>query len=321
MASPNPGKAIPSSGTSCRKFGAVLAIGVLPVFLAAQPREDVFIVMLGTGTPNPDPERAGPSLAIIVNSRSYVVDAGVGVVRRAAQAARNGFPSLNSEGLTHLFLTHLHSDHTVGYPDFIFTPAVTGRLTALDVYGPAGTNKMTKFLLKAYKRDLDIRLRKGLEPAVPEAYKIHVHEIHHDGLVFEEQDKSVKVYAFRVRHGNLREAYGYKFVISSGKTIVVSGDTTYSDQLIANAMGCDILIHEAYSALGLTHRTAAWQRYHSSFHTSAVDLGKIAAQVKPRVLVVYHGLPFGATTESMVSEIRQNFSGSVIYAADLQVIR
>ena len=277
------------------------------------------VVMLGTGTPNPDPDRSGPSVAVIAGNRSYVVDAGPGVVRRAAAAARLGFPQLESRGLTTLLLTHLHSDHTAGYPDFLLSPAVTGRQGALDVYGPPGLAAMTRDLKKAYRADLDIRLHKGLEPAIAAAYVARPHEIRKDGVVLEAPDVTVE--AFRVNHGTMRDAFGYKFTLAGGKSIVISGDTTYSENLIARAMGCDILVHEVYSAEALSRRTPEWQRYHSAFHTSAVDLGKIAARVRPRVLVLYHALPFGGPAEQIVTEIRRSYAGELVFAKDLDVIR
>src|ERR1700744_1921983 len=128
------------------------------------------VVLLGTGTPTADPERSGPSLAIIVNNVSYVVDCGPGVVRRAgAAAAKYDIPSLRPAGLSHLFITHLHSDHTIGYPDFILTPAVLRRSTPLQVYGPKGLQNMTDHILAAYKEDIDIRLN-GLEHGKPGGY-------------------------------------------------------------------------------------------------------------------------------------------------------
>src|SRR5476649_763311 len=135
------------------------------------------VVLLGTGTPTADPERSGPSLAIIVNNSSYVVDCGPGVVRRAAAAAaKYGIPSLRPARLTRLFITHLHSDHTAGYPDFILTPAVLRRNGPLEAYGPKGLQSMTDYLLKAYAEDIELRLN-GLEHGKPAGYKVNVHEV------------------------------------------------------------------------------------------------------------------------------------------------
>ena len=116
------------------------------------------VVMLGTGTPNVDPDRSGPAVAIVVDSSTYIVDAGPGIVRRAA-AAKIAMPSLRVA-----FLTHLHSDHTLGLPDLMFSPWVLGRTVPLDVYGPPGTTAMVDHLQAAYAEDIEIRLHGG-EPS------------------------------------------------------------------------------------------------------------------------------------------------------------
>src|SRR5215216_1735582 len=114
------------------------------------------IVLLGTGTPNADPDRSGPSVAIVVGDTPYIVDFGPGVVRRAAAAFRNGVAGLKVDKLKTAFVTHLHSDHTVGYPDLIFTPWTLDRKEPLEVYGPAGIKAMTRHILEAYKEDIAV---------------------------------------------------------------------------------------------------------------------------------------------------------------------
>src|SRR6478735_5082645 len=120
------------------------------------------LVLLGTGTPFADPERSGPSVAIVVNNTSYVIDCGPGVVRRASAAVTKGIKGLEAAQLRKLFITHLHSDHTTGYADFIFTPAVLDRNVPLEVYGPKGLQAMTTHILQAYQEDMEIRID-GLE--------------------------------------------------------------------------------------------------------------------------------------------------------------
>lgn len=270
------------------------------------------VVLLGTGNPNPDPERSGPSLAIIVNNHSYVVDCGPGVVRRAAAAAKKEMPALKSEGLTRLFITHLHSDHVGGYSDFIMSPAVTGRLEALEVFGPKGIAKMTRNIQSAYKEDLEIRI-KGLEQGIAAAYQVNVHEIK-EGIVY--QDSNVLVKAFKVSHGSWANAFGYRFE-TKDKVIVVSGDCTYSESVVANAKDCDILIHEVYSMEGLAKRDEHWKKYHSTFHTSTAQLAEIANKTKPKLLVLTHQLPFGMSKESLLKELQDRYKGAVVYGNDL----
>lgn len=272
--------------------------------------QDTRVILLGTGNPNPEPDRMGPAAAVVSGDRVYLVDCGAGVVRRAVQAG------IKMPQLTRVFVTHLHSDHTLGLPDLIFTPAVTGRLAPLEIYGPPGIRAMTSNLMKAWKEDMNIRLH-GLEPSVPQAYVVHAHDVR-PGEIY--RDDAVRVIAIAVAHGSWKYAYGYRFV-AKDKTIVFSGDTTYSPALERAAAGCDILVHEVYSAAGLSKRTADWQKYHAAFHTSGADLGKLAAVVQPKKLVLYHQLPMGETPEEVMAEIRQRFAGEIIYGKDLDVIR
>ncbi|MFM1794042.1 MAG: hypothetical protein RL642_427 [Bacteroidota bacterium] len=271
------------------------------------------LVLLGTGTPFADPERSGPSLAIVVNDQSYIVDCGPGVVRRASSMSKT-FPALAASQLKKLFITHLHTDHTVGYADMIFTPAVLDRNAPLEVYGPKGIKSMTNHLLKAYKKDIDVRL-KGLEMGDKAAYVVNTHEIK-PGLIY--QDELVKVYAFEVSHGNWDHAYGYRFE-TPDKVIVISGDATYSQSLIDNAKDCDILVHEIFSQKGLDKREERWKKYHSTFHTSPAQLGNIANQVKPKLLVLSHILFFKESKETLMEEIKQHYNGTVVMGNDLDI--
>ncbi len=152
------------------------------------------VVLLGTGTPNPVPERSGPCVAITVGEESYLVDFGPGVVRQAEKAHRKGIKGLRPRKLKRAFLTHLHSDHTVGYPDLIYTPWVMERDEPLFVFGPKGIVNMTMHLMKAYEVDIDSR-RNGLEKANSEGIKVIATEIS-EGVVY--KDKLVKVEAFLV---------------------------------------------------------------------------------------------------------------------------
>src|SRR5438105_559551 len=125
----------------------LIAVVAAPRGTRAQAQARTQMVMLGTGTPRPDPERAGPATAIVVGDASYLVDAGPGIVRRAEAARVKGFAALAPEKLLTAFMTHLHSDHTVGYPDLIFTTWVQGRHAPLKVYVPARLESMTKYIL------------------------------------------------------------------------------------------------------------------------------------------------------------------------------
>src|SRR5690348_782765 len=267
-----------------RKLGLVLAIAALWTAAARsqQPSSSgARVVLLGTGTPIPDPERSGPALAIVVNGASYLVDAGPGVVRRAVAAAlRDSIPALRVASLRRVFLTHLHSDHTLGLADVMLTPAVMHRNAPITAIGPPGTRAMVDNLFKAYREDIDLRIH-GLERGDSIAYRAIVHEIT-PGVAF--KDSNVTVTAFRVLHGSWRAAYGYRFD-AKGRSIVVSGDTRPSDAIVAACHGCDVLVHEVYSKKGFDRLDSASKRYHSTFHTSAIELGDLATRAKPKLLV------------------------------------
>ena len=272
------------------------------------------VVLLGTGTPNAEPDRAGPALAVVVNGEAYLVDCGPGIVRRAAAANRAGVDALAVEKLTRVFITHLHSDHTLGYPDLIFTPWVLGREVALEAYGPPGLAEMTDHIVNAYRQDIRIR-SDGLEPANTTGYQVRAHEIT-AGLIYE--DGSVRVTAFPVRHGSWRHAYGFRFE-TADRTIVVSGDTAPCASLIEQAKGCDVLIHEVYSQAGFERRPPEWQEYHRRSHTSTVELADIAQQVQPKLLVLTHQLFWASSPEELLGEIKRTYDGDVRSGNDLDV--
>lgn len=291
---------------------ALLALTLVGVNSAQQSRTQ--LVLLGTGTPNADPDRAGPAVAVVVNDVPYVVDAGPGVVRRASAAAKNGVKGLSVEKLRRLFITHLHSDHTVGLPDFIFTPAVLERDAPLEIYGPPGTKRMTDLILKAFAEDIAIRL-KGLEPAKPRGYEVQTQDVK-PGVIY--KDANVTVKAFAVKHGSWKHAYGYRFE-SADRVVVISGDCAPSESIIEACNGCDVLVHEVYSTMGFARRSPEWQRYHSNFHTSSKELAEIATKARPKLLVLYHQLLWGATKEQLLEEIGKGYSGKVVFGNDLDV--
>jgi ribonuclease BN (tRNA processing enzyme) len=272
--------------------------------------------MLGTGTPNADPDRSGPSVAIVVDGRAYLVDCGPGVVRRAAAAHKLGITALAPESLRIVFLTHLHSDHTVGLPDLMLTPWVLERPVPLQVYGPTGTRPMVDHLLAAYAEDIRVRIE-GLEPDKTDGWQVHAREIV-PGTVY--QDSSVKVTAFAVPHANLRRAFGYRFE-TRDRVIVVSGDTRPSDAVVAACDSCDILVHEVYSADRFAGRPREWQRYHADAHTSTTELAAIASRARPRLLVLYHQLYWGTDDAGLVREVKRDYDGAVVSAKDLEVYR
>jgi ribonuclease BN (tRNA processing enzyme) len=178
--------------------------------------KNVAIVILGSGYPAPDPNRHGPSLAIVANGKAYLVDAGTGIVR--------------------------HSDHTLGLADLIFTPWIRERTKPLRLYGPSGTKAMADHILEAYQEDIQVRTM-GSERGNTTGYKVEARDVK-PGLVY--KDDNVTVHAFLVKHGSWKEAFGYRFD-ADGKSIVISGDTSPAESIIDACNGCDALVHEVYS--------------------------------------------------------------------------
>jgi ribonuclease Z len=245
------------------------------------------------------------------------VDFGPGLVRQAAALSPEYggvIEALGVENLKTAFLTHLHSDHTTGYPDLIFTPWVKGRDAPLEVYGPEGIKEMTENILEAYKEDIKVRLY-GLEPANNQGWRVNAHVIT-EGIVY--KDKNVEVEAFMVEHGSWPEAYGFIFR-TPDRTIAISGDARPSENLVEKCKGVDVLIHEVYSHEKLKDRDPFWQKYHPQFHTSTHELAEIAGKVKPKLLILYHQLYWGATDEELLQEITDIYKGKVVSAKDLDV--
>lgn len=293
-----------------------VAAGIMGVGSAIpSPPPAARVVVLGTGTPNADPERSGPAVAIVVGDASYLVDAGPGVVRRAAQAARDdSIAALRAPRLRRVFITHLHSDHTTGLPDLIFSPWVLERTDPLDVFGPPGTKRMVDLLEQAYSEDIHIRLTGG-EPSNKTGFVANGHDVR-PGVVY--RDSNVTVTAFKVAHGAWESAYGYRFV-TRDRTIVISGDTSPTDAIVQECNGCDVLLHEVYSAERFATRTPDWQKYHSAYHTSTTQLAEIATRAQPKLLVLYHQLFWGDDDDALLRQVRAHYSGAVVSARDLGV--
>jgi ribonuclease BN (tRNA processing enzyme) len=253
--------------------------GVTATMPSMQPAARTQVVLLGTGTPRPDPKRAGPATAILVNGTAYLVDAGPGVVRRAQAAVDNGIKGLAVASLQIAFITHLHSDHTVGLPDLIFTSWVQGRRAPLKLYGPPGIGEMARHILLAWQADIDIRTR-GLEQRDPVGATVEAHDVR-PGTIYE--DASVKVTAFPVSHGDVT-AYGYRFD-TADRSVVISGDTSPSAQIVENCRKCDVLIHEAYAEDYRPADMPNWLEYRAKHHTTTTQLGELAAKAQPGLLI------------------------------------
>jgi len=304
----------------------VLLISLLSIFSRGQdlPRPSpsekspgnshTSVVMLGVGNPNADPERSGPAVAIVVNDAAYLVDCGPGVVRRAAAAEAKGIAALNVTQLRTVFITHLHSDHTLGYPDLIFTPWVLGRAEPLQAYGPRGLGQMTVNIEKAWKKDVAVRT-KGLEQANPTGYKVVVHEIA-PGVIY--RDANVTVTAFLVKHGIWDQAFGYRFD-TADRSVVISGDTAPAQSVVDACHGCDVLLHEVYNPNGEELKTPHWKEYFRTFHTSPQELGDVATRAHAKLLVIYHEVFEKLPQQDLVEQVNRYYSGKMAFAKDLDV--
>ncbi len=295
----------------CGEKGVFAFVLLAVCICAAADRPETKIVMLGTGTPFPNPERSGPATAIVVGDRAYLVDFGPGVVRRAAAAAAKGYPAITPANIKVAFVTHLHSDHTAGYPDLMLTPWMYGR-KELDVYGPQGTEEMTQHVEAAYRRDIDLRT-KGLEH-LP-ALVVRAHDVK-PGVVY--KDDRVTVRAFAVMHGEWPEAFGYRFE-TPDRTIVISGDTSPSPELIANCQQCDVLIHEVQLPTYNVPHMPDWPAYRAKYHTTTDQLADIANRTQPRLLIVYHNSANESGLREILKQIQRRYHGKVVVSHDLDV--
>jgi ribonuclease Z len=288
------------------RLAAILAL--LPPTAAAQRTE---VVLLGTGMPRPSPEASGPATAIVRGDLILLFDAGPGVMRQIRAA------NLPLSGPTALFLTHLHSDHTLGYPDLMLTTWVMRRRHPTRVFGPQGTARMTELLLEAWATDIRVRTE-GLERELPGGERVTVSEID-EGVVFD--SAGVTVTAFRVPHGDFPESFGYR-IDTPDRSVVISGDTGPSAAVERMARGVDVLVHEVYSAAHLAPEDRpggeAWPAYMRAFHTSDEEVGALAARARPGLVLLTHIILMGGTHPELIEGVRRGgWDGAVEVGRDL----
>lgn len=303
--------------TSRLVLGAVLALTALVGRVEGQAADSgLAVIMLGTGTPNPDPERSGPAVAVVIKGKAFLVDAGAGVMRRAASAAEKfQIAGLRARNLDVVFLTHLHSDHTVGLPDVVHTGWVAERPGPVRLVGPPGTKALAGHLTETWRADIDNR-RTGLQPHTADGWRVEARDIAEGGIVY--RDSNVVVTAFPVQHDGWKHAFGYRFE-GGGRVVVISGDTRPTDAVVDACRGCDVLVHEVYSVAGFATRTPEWKAYHADAHTSTAELAALAGRARPGLLVMYHQLFWGTTDEALLQELRSaGYQGAARSARDLE---
>jgi ribonuclease Z len=299
--------------TKLAKIGP-LAVTVLMLALSGpKPAsgQSITVTLLGTGNPRPVMSRFGPSILVEAGKEKLLFDCGRGSTQRLYQLKRD------FSALTALFFTHLHSDHVVGFPDFWLTGWVMGRDTPLRVWGPIGTKAMTAHLAEAFS--FDITTRRDLDERLPGAgVQLEARDIA-EGVVYE--SNGVKVTAFNVDHGAVKPALGYR-VDFGGHSVVLSGDTRYSENLIRFAQGTDVLVHEvidveAYHKSG-THFTPEQQEKVISHHTTPEQAGSLFSKVKPKLAVYSHIVPPEAPT--LLQQTRKTYGGPLEVGVDLMRI-
>jgi ribonuclease BN (tRNA processing enzyme) len=274
------------------------------------------LILLGTGGgPRPRLNRSAAAQVIIANDVAYVVDCGDGVARQLTAA---GVPLTT---LRHIFITHQHSDHNADYGNLILLMWAVGLDTRIDTWGPPPLEKMTRLFFEMNAYDINIRIAdEGKPPLVP---LVHPHELIQGGVVM--QDVNVKVTATLVDHPIVAPALAYRFD-AADRSIVISGDTAPSDNLIQLAHGADVLVHEAMYLPALDRLAArvptatTLKKHLLASHTSAEDAGRVAQAAGVKLLVLSHFVPADdpAVTDAMwLDAARVHFRGPVIVGKDL----
>lgn len=267
------------------------------------------VTLLGTGTPVPSIERLGPATAVEVNGRFFIFDSGRGTTIRLHQAG------ISLSKIEHVFLTHLHSDHISGLSDLWLTSWIWQRSNKLKLTGPKGTQALAKHLTLAHQADLHYRtkhtkLNKTL-------FEITSHDIASEGVVYD--SNGVKITAFLVNHSPVEPAYGYR-IDSGEQSIVISGDTTYSKNLIQFSKNVDLLIHEIAAAdADILARNPRLKKI-MSYHTTPEQAVNVLKVTKPKATVFTHVLLFGVDAKKALESIHTYFSGDVRIGQDLMKI-
>lgn len=288
---------------------AVLGSFSLPSIASGQ---SIKVTLLGTGCPRPVMNRFGASTLVQAGGQTLLIDAGRGALQRLTQV------NVRWQDVTGVLLTHLHSDHVVGFPDLFLTGWLIdpGRSVPLPVWGPEGTTEMMSHLTRAFKED--IRVRKINERANPAGAALQAKDIG-DGPVFEAD--GVRVTAFQVDHAPIKSALGYR-IDYAGRSVVLSGDTRVSENLMRHAAGTDLLIHEVLVPEALRRTGVPPDRIPGivAYHTTPEQAGESFTRVRPRLAVYSHICPPTATDADLRDATRRTYNGPLELGEDLMVI-
>jgi ribonuclease Z len=270
------------------------------------------VTLLGTGCPPPVMNRFGPSTLVEAGDQKFLFDAGRGALQRLTQL------KVRWQDVQGLFLTHLHSDHVVGFPDLWLTGwlIAPGRSVPLQVWGPRGTRKMMFHLQQAY--DFDIRVRIANDGANRTGIALRVKEIV-EGVVYDHG--GVKITAFEVDHALVKPAFGYR-VDYAGHSVVLSGDTRESENLIRHAQGVDVLVHEVFVPETLHRMGLEPERAQKiiALHTTPEQAGDVFTRAKPKLAVYSHICLPNATDQELLSSTRKTYAGPLELGEDLMTI-
>jgi ribonuclease BN (tRNA processing enzyme) len=277
------------------------------------------LILLGTGGgPRPRKASSAPAQVVIVNDTPYVVDCGDGVARQLVVAG------VALDTLRHVFLTHHHSDHNADYGNLIWLAWAAGLHTRVDAWGPPPLGRMTKLFFEMNAYDIETRIAN--EGRVPLAPLVHVHELIEGGFVM--KDDNVRVTAALGHHPPVVPAFAYRFD-AADRSIVISGDTARSDNVLKLAQNADVLVHSVLYVPALDRmvarvaNAATLKQSIMAHQTSVEDAGRVAEAAGVKTLVLSHLVPPDdpEVTEQMWSDAaRAHFGGRVIVGRDLMEI-
>lgn len=283
---------------------------------------DTRLILLGTaGGPSIKKARAQPANALIVNDDVYIIDAGDGVARQMALAG------VSAKKLRAVFITHNHTDHNADYGTLLLRSWLSGLKKPVDTYGPPPLQQMTSDYMKYMAWEINLRITD--ENRVPLSDLVRAHNIQKDGVIY--KDENVTVTAFEVPHAAAKPSYGFRFD-TADRSIVFSGDTARSENLIKAAKGADVLVHEVVSVHGvdaIVNRidpgNKALKRHIIEAHTPTEEVGEVAQAAGVKKLVLSHfvptGLPAFDKPELWIKGVRKHYQGEVVVGSDLMEIK